>query len=257
MFMYRWGEWRLCVLPAASICEPGKRALRYASKFGSSAWFCTRFRELAFTATCDPRKQLCLKGDTAVPSTVPWRWRGCPRVPQNCCNGKLCPSWHAHSLIFTYTSLVTALSNASTHPAGIIGFFPSNLSKAFKQPLRTSSCVCFYISVEIAQSPKSFDLGDETGSDRGIAERTDTCKPICRSATPWRSLGLTSSLQSCVSFHCAANHLSLWLLGLAIFPCKYKLRQGRQLFAHCSVVLVGWDIQNLNSSLQILRKRAV
>jgi len=49
---------RDCVLPAASTCEPGKWALRYTTKFGSSAWLCTCFRELSFTAMCDPRKQL-------------------------------------------------------------------------------------------------------------------------------------------------------------------------------------------------------
>lgn len=134
-----------CVLPAASIGEPGKRAHQCTAKFGSSAWFCTPFRELSFTTACNPWKQLCLKGDTAVPSTGPRSWRGCPHVPQSCCNGKLCPSWRVQSLIFAYTSLVTALANASTRPAGIIGFFPSNLAKAFRQPLHTFSIVCLVL----------------------------------------------------------------------------------------------------------------
>lgn len=232
---------------------PLTNQLSFSPEFGSSAWFSTQFRELSFTAVCDPWKQLWLKGVTTVPSTAPWNWHGCPNVPQNCCSGKLWPSSHNRCLIFIYTGLVTALSNASTHPAGIIVIFsPSNSSKAFRQATKyLFFCLFVFRFLFKLLNTQSLDLRDESWCDRGTAECTDRCKLICRSAAPWHSSWLRSSLRSCIYFHCATNHLILWLLGLAIFQHKYKPRQGQLVFAQFSVVVVSWAIKNQNCWLRI------
>lgn len=142
--------------------------LSFSPEFGSSAWFSTQFRELSFTAVCDPWKQLWLKGVRTVPSTAPWNWHGCPNVPQNCCSGKLWPSSHSRCLIFIYTGLVTALSNASTHPAGIIVIFsPSNSSKAFRQPQNISSFVCLFLDFCLNCSIPSHEI---SGMRVGVTE---------------------------------------------------------------------------------------
>lgn len=110
----------------------------------------------------------------------------------------------------------------------------------------------FYEPVKfIAQYPKALGLRDEARCDRGIAECTDRCKPLCRSAAPRHSSWLRSSLQSCIYFQCATNHLILQLLALTIFQHEYKTRQGQLIFVHFSVVSVRRGIRPLNFLLQI------